>query len=428
MAKFSVSEAEREGAQVLMPADSESSLGDQAQQWDEFDAFREQGESAQAGLNVWVYRVPSDTANNPISGARMSLMFTAPIDRYTIPQILERVKKEYMDRGRAKATIRIHVRKERGAGTLWNKLFLIEKSVADDEPEASSSNSDIGAIAAVFQKSLDAAAQQNREMLAQLFQRMNAAPAVDPMLQTERMVTMVTGLAGVLAKPSAAVSPAASIAEQIAGVREILKLSQSLGSDGGVAGGEETEGTVGVLKAIAPIADLVKELIVNARTVPAVPVRRRLAAPVSSPLSGPAPGTVPAQAAQPVAEPPRVTESVAPHGAIENPQSSAAPHGVKDEDAMFAKISEVLDGLVAKAEQGADPAALGELVADFIPEPYEQRFLNVLDSPHWFEKLAVLNSKVTLHRPFFDTLRAAILAQYAEDETPPEPHGSVPTI
>ena len=266
---------EREEAVELIPAGSdyegEASPGDASEQWSEFEQFRDQAESDRRGMLIWVYRIPTDAQGIPVTGGETSLLFTAPIDTYpSLPTVFDRVKKEYMPRGYGRALIRIQVRREKKTGVLWQKVFTIEKGARDDEPEAVGKiGGDIAALAAIFQRTLEAQQQQNRELIARILSAQNQAGAVDPMGQARGIIEMVTAITAAInsGKPAAALAAPQTLGEMAGGFREMLKLSREFGNPG-VASDEDEGGVVGVLKAASPFADMIKELIVQARQNP----------------------------------------------------------------------------------------------------------------------------------------------------------------
>lgn len=420
-----ISHDERESASVVLQA-GEDVGGDQSQQWAEFDAFRDQGDASTAGMSVWVYRIPTNAAGEPDGGDSRQL-FTSPIDRYTLQQIFERVKKGFMPRGYGTATIRIMVRRDKVRGVIWQKLFIIEKSSLDDEPEMGAKVADTSGVAALAE-----AMRQQNQLIIQLISRQQNAPVsqsppIDPIESAMKMVTAMTGMMGVLANRTAPAGPAASgVGDMIAGIREMMKLTREIGGMAGESAddGADPDGAVGVLKAIAPIADLVKTLIVSGRATPAVP---QLSGPVQAePAALPA---QPARAAQPA--PARPTQPARPtvihpermpvDTAVASPPPPTETAQFQGDNAMFGKVTEILGDLVKLAENGSDATALGATVVDLIPEAYEQHFLTILESDNWFAKLAAFNPAVNSQPEWFAALRYSILAEYTDDadSTPP---------
>lgn len=420
MAGRGVNEMEREGAIEFIPAGGEAGgIGmepnDASEQWSEFETLRDQGEGAARGMFVWVYRIPTDAAGNPVSSVESEQLFVAPIDVYTLPQIFERVKKEYMSRGFGRSLIRIQVRREKVRGVLWQKVFAIIKGLNDDGPDAtkgtdaSGDGNSIHALAQMFDRTLQAQQEQNRRLIEQMFSRQNSAP-VDPMQQTERMLAMVASLTTAInGRPvAAAAAPAQTLGEMASGFREMLKLSQEFGGGGG--GFDEPEGALGTLKSLTPWAGVFEKLIDNMKS-PAVPVPQMRRAPrlPASAMPHPDGGNGP-------------TAPSAPGIAVQNAarsQGIPTPNQPTGSDPMLLKIVEMTNDLITLKSQGGDPAQIGKTVAGMLTADVEDRLLDLLEADDWFAKLSGFNPRVTEHREFFQIVRDSLLAEYEfSDEIP----------
>ena len=405
----------------LVPVDGDEIPGDVSEQWEEFEKFRDEADSADKGMTVWVYRIPTDARNNPISNTDTRLLFTSPIDAVdSLPALFSRIKKEYMPRGYGVGMFRIMIRQNQGRGVKWMKVYTLEKGALDDDPipvtDPTAPKSD-PAMAIVA-----AAMDRQTAMIERLMnERGGAQPIVNPMEQTQQMVTMITSIAGILVnRPVAAGGAVPTIAEQISGVREIMKLGKELGGDGlGALGESEEQGLTGILKSVAPIAELLKTMIERA------PARPPIAPPR---LAGPGVRRAPPASAAPIhgaggpVNAPGTATGV-PHAekVAANENLAHYMHNRHGDQAMLLKVTEITNDLITLHEtQGADPASLGAALVPMIPAEIEDRLLDLLESNNWFEKLCAFNARVKDHRAFFEGVRTAVLAEYESGGEPAE--------
>ncbi len=383
-----VSVEEMDESTLLLPAGEPQEIpGDVSEQWEEFEKFRDQEDAANKGMTVWVYRIPTDARGNPESNMDTRLLFTAPIDLYSLPQLYDRIKKEYMPRGYGVGIFRVMIRQNNVKGVKWQKVVTLEKGAKDDEPEAKPDNSgtSIAAVAQLFQKTLDDAMRANRELIGQLLTRQNVAPP-DPFGGAQQIVAMVTGLAGVLMKPAAGAG--GGIAEQVSGIREILKLSNDLGAlrgGGGDDAGGDGNSISSILQAAAPYANLLKDLLARA-PAPAAPVHRLPPPPMR-------------------AEPARAP----------NPQTVTAPQA-QGNDPMLLQLAKHVSDICDLIAQGkAEPEGVALLILDAVPAEYDDRFYEIVAADNWLTKLAAIEPRVRQHTEFFTAVRARIMQEFAED-------------
>jgi hypothetical protein len=406
------------GAITLEPMDPDNIQSDDVSDDAEvFEQFRSAAETERAGVELAVYRVPTDFKNNP-TGEEGRHLFSTPIDRYDLPQLYDRIKKEYMPRGYGVGTFRLMVRRKGMRGIIWKKLIVLEKGMADDEPlppmpEIKSGDPAVSALA-------DALNRQN-ELLSQLFMRQQAPQNLpDPMAQTERMLAMVASLTTAINGRPVAAGPSQTLGDMASGFREMLKLSREFGGgDSGGGGDEEGGGVAGVLKAAAPFADVLKALIERqGAAVPALP------APQAQPrMMRREPPRAPAP---PRPQPPRQNVTAAGGSVNEPGRVSGIPlANTPGENAVLMKIVEMTNDLIQLRNGGGDPALIGKTFAGMVPPNVEDQLLDLLDANDWFEKLCAFNPAVAPHRDFFQIVRDSMLAEYEfEAEIPAGAEGT----
>lgn len=403
-----VSEQERDDSvTVLVPGEGESDAPDASQQWEEFEALRDQGDAGTAGMYVWVYRIPTDAAGNPQSNVETELLFTAPIDVYTLPQLYDRVKREYMPPGMGRELIRMQVRREKMRGVLWQKVVRVAKGSRDDDagaPSARATEPNVGGIEALA-RAITGAMQQQNALMLRLFESQRAAPPPDPLAGAEKMVTMITGLAGILVNKTAPAGPATnSLTDMIGAIKQIRELADDMGPTERGDGGERGDSVTGILTAGKPVIELLTALIQRSPAAPAAaPPRRLPPAALRSPT--PAPGTVPAQ--QPLGGTP--------------PIQPTAPTAQGD-DPMLLLLSKHVSDICDLIEAGkADAEGIARLVLDAVPEQYDDKFYAIIADEHWLKKLAAVEPRVMNHADFFSHARTFILAEFSDDTQPGAP-------
>lgn len=414
MARRNLSDAERDEAVTLVPIDEADAdmPGDAAKQWAEFDNLRDQGEAATAGMVVWCYQVPTDPSGQPASGAESALLFSAPIDAYTLAQIFDRVKKEYMPRGSGRALVRISVRREKQRGVVWQKLFPIIKGVRDDEPEAGRGD-DGGALGKLANMIGDALNRQNAMIAELMRQQRQPVAQVDPIAQSRSIIEMVTALSAVLAKPVPA-APAGSptgLGELLTVFRDFRKLAREMGDD--APRGEDGEGNSipQILQAGKPYVEMLTALIQRAPNAP-VPGVRRL--PPAQPPVAPNPNAAgSASVMPPVAATPTINTTMG--------SAAVTPQGT---DPMLLQLKKHLGEICDLIETGtAEPEGMARLILDLVPDEMDEKFYGIVSDQYWMVKLKAVEPRVAQHAEFFGRVREFIMQEFTDETEGSEPTG-----
>jgi hypothetical protein len=89
---------------------------------------------------------------------------------------------------------------------------------------------------------------------------------------------------------------------------------------------------------------------------------------------------------------------------------------------MLDTIRAQLDNVCNLAQQGADPKEAAGLVMDLIPDRYDDHLYRLVASERFVKNLALLNKRVNDYAPWFEQLRAAMLAEFDTGEP------SVPSV
>lgn len=395
-----------------------------------FEQFRESGESETAGKVIWVYRIPTDSKNNP-TGEESRHLFSAPIDRYDLPQLYDRIKKEYMPRGYGVGTFRILVRTAGQRGVHWKKLLVLEKGAHDDEPEVtteSSSGNNIAAVAQLFQKTLDDAMRANRDLIGQLLARQNAVPAIDPIQQALQLTAAISGMVTAVNSKQTLIGAATGGAvDTLGSIKEMFGFLKSIGVKIGTGDGDarddgDDNSLSKMLEVGKPYVELLGKMIERAPVAPVPGARRTPPDAVQPQLTGPAAnatgGASPARAMPPASAP-------APSAPIFEPTIIHGTGGsgtAEGTDPMLLELAKHVSDICTLLDRGqGEPAGVAKLILDSVPAKYDEKFYAIIADESWLLKLASLDRRVNNHAEFFGQVRALILAEFADDtesETP----------
>lgn len=364
-----------------------------------FDDLRESLASSETPQTLWVYRVPTDDQGNVMSNAKVFHLFSAPINRYSLEEIVSRVRAEFM-RDRISVCIRLSVSEKGKSGLRLNRMLMVERGEQKAAEVQGGQLHDVaGAISSAIANSNKMTLAMFESIMARMTERPAiAAPAVDPMQQTMAMMAAMTGMVrslvptGVQGAPTAAAG--GGMLEMINSMRALKKLSGELG--GGAGGGgddDDPDSLQNILKAGAPYVTLLSQVVARqpVQRMPP-PARRRLAKPAAE------------TAAPPVAETPP-----------QNTATAAAP----EVDQMFAQLRPQLVALCESANENGDPVEAAKLVVQMIPEgsDIENQLLLFLEGDHtWFPQMCAIYPGCAQHQEWFGKLRAAILEEYPADD------------
>ena len=88
---------------------------------------------------------------------------------------------------------------------------------------------------------------------------------------------------------------------------------------------------------------------------------------------------------------------------------------------MLLQLAKHVSDICTLREQGqGDASGIAKMIMDAVPEKYDEKFYSIVADESWLMKLAALDRRVNDHAEFFGEVRAAILAEFAE-EAEPEP-------
>jgi hypothetical protein len=168
---------------------------------------------------------------------------------------------------------------------------------------------------------------------------------------------------------------------------------------------DDDNSTMGIIKAVAPAGlQLLAALATknNQQPVAQIPVA---AGPKQLSAPRPLPST-------------KIVENVAPSPPLENVAAPTAPESpIIGEHAMLAALKPALIQLVDMAQANAPAKDTAELLADMLPEEYDEQIFNLVQSPVAFARLKLLNADVGKYAEWFEALRVEMLKLYDDPDT-----------
>lgn len=396
------------GAFEADPAD----LGYDSDQEAAYENLRNSGEQQREGMQVWVYMLPTDAAGQVAASGKWEQLFTAPVDRYGLDEILQIVRDDHMGpEGAKRWNVRIVVRKNGQRGYLSNQLFIVRAGIAKVPPGAQQP-SQLTEVMAQFRQMMEAQQQRQDALLAQLARP--APPAVDPTQTALNMVQALSQMAATMIQKTAP-APAGGILEMITTLRAVKGLSDDLSPGDG--GGRREGGAMGVVRELLPLAKPILEALAQRAGQPAP--QPMLSAPPSMPLP-----ITPAQPVPPAA-PAGYPEAQfgAPLGKQEDQPVSASTQATKDQ--QRAELVALLGGLAdlsAATPPCAPQTAAAEIVKTLaaLPDDDLNSALDVLENPLWFTILASLQPKMAGKETWFSQVREIVIATEWDALAPPQ--------
>src|SRR6266404_3406975 len=112
--------------QLLMPAGSSSGYDPETEA--AFEQFREDLRTHNTDGTLWCYRMPLDERGDLIANAKNTILFPAPIQRYSLEEVIARVQSEYMVAPERRACIRIAGTRKGERGVRFNTVVMVEIS------------------------------------------------------------------------------------------------------------------------------------------------------------------------------------------------------------------------------------------------------------------------------------------------------------
>lgn len=364
-------------------------------------------------VSIRVHRLPMDDKNNasPNLGQQIYL-FSAPVGLYKYEEIISRVKNEFMAPDEKLIAIRVACYRTGRQGAVFNRIIRIQKEFY--KTPAIHGQSETQAVLQAIQAMM----QQNAQLMQAIMHRpepVHVVPA-DPIDQLGKLMgalgPMLTAMTG---RPLVSeVVQQKSFVDQLIELKKVKEVMGGLFEDDSGGGIDDGDSTAAILRALAPLAmplvQAIKHQNANAAAVPHA----------QQPMAQ-NPPILPVQTAPQEILPIQNTASAParfewPTEAISSPVAEAPILPPLEEPTVFAQLRPQLEALAAMAAEGADPVATAKEALSMLPEneDIDAQLYRLLSDPKCIDKLALIQAKVNEHRPWFEQLIAAMLADFSD--------------
>lgn len=373
----------------------------------DFDAFADEMRSTESS-DAWitVTRIPMDAQGNARANTKhASHLFQEPLGANTVADIIERIRRDFMQPGE-KGMFRVIGSQKGTRGIKFNKILSIERG-KEKPGEAPSAGSTFEQMMRAMQESQRLADERAERMISALTTRVS--PSADPIDQMTKMMTAMGAMMG----PMMAVMAGRPMTPPTSPTDDLVKLATTMKTLNGMFGGGNTDEGGGddilsIVKAIAPMAAPALNLMAESKRGENLRLARqpKLIAPPK-----PIPAKVPPKTPTPGA--PAETVATPTPAAQPDQQTTLSEADKMNLEEMKANLNTVCDLFDA----GRAPGDIAKLVLAAVPQEKDEEFLALLDDDDYVNNMALLNPRVEKHRALFEELRKALLAEY-EPDTP----------
>lgn len=362
-----------------------------------YDEFRASVQGSESEIKAWVWKVPETKDGEIAARGKLEFLFSEPIDKYTMDDILKVVRDDWMVPGKdTKWHIRVHVMDSKGMRL--NKLLVVRKAIDQNAQSTRQAQSQLSETLEAVQRMM--AAQQERfdaALRAGHVAPQQAQPQMSFMdmlaLMSKMQSDSMTGLAQLLTALRPAQAGSNDLLATVRTIREVKDLTDDLSPPRG-GGGDGGPGLVDIVKAVSPFAPLLKTIVEQNR--------QALPAPVA-PLVNPAPSAPAPVVSQVPKSPPDL--KVVP-----------TPEPTQEQKDMIGQLRQQLGELAQIAGEKPDPKAIVSMLLPSLPETFDDTIYGTLIADNWFEQLSALQPAIKPHREWFETLRAELLQSYKVKE------------
>lgn len=368
--------------------------GPDADQQRSYDDFRNDLAGAESGYVVWVFKNPEDKEGNPAHKGKLENMFTAPVDKYSMDEICQIVRDDWMDENDKKWLIRIQVRE--GSTIRLNKLQIVRKA----GNASARTQSQMAEMMAEVRRTIS-------EIENRVASRVAAVPTVAPQFDMLALMKFMQDSASqnmqTLAVLISALKPTNS------GSNDILTMVKTMGEIKNFAGdlvpsvSDSGDSAMGTIKALSPFAVLLAEVLKkNNGDAPRV---ERKALP--SPNAGPAVSAPDPHAVTPDAPAPQVPPAAAPATVLPAQPTEAQAN-------MITELRTQLGALAEIAVNKPDAKEVAATLLPMLPTEMDDMIYDTLSAENWFERLTFIQPAIKPHREWMQQVRDAILESYSE--------------
>jgi hypothetical protein len=359
-----------------------------------FGEFFERTKDASDDVTVWIYRIPLDSKGDPIASGKRSYLFSTPLDRFSVEEMYERCRTEFMPPGTRSMAIRMTCTQKGVKGNRFNRLVMIDGPIAVQPPPAAAT--DQTTVLSAVERMLSA--QQARTDA--LFREFSRGPVVAPSggdawgtlkeISTILAPIFAPALAAWVARPSPATSGLGDLLEAVKVVDKLKggKITEAA-SDG--------DSPVAIIRAAAPFADALTEIVKKLTyTPPTVAPAPALAAPVVTQAT-----------AVPVGRPAAAPATVVPVPPAPTP--GAPPVMILN---MIADLNKINDYVTNNGPDNIDPKVTAEAIGNALPEELPPEVTPFLFEPDGIDRLLAIAPKLKPNREWFEKFLAELRAIY----------------
>jgi hypothetical protein len=385
----------------VLPAESDQiapQISDDPDLQQRFEEFIERTSTNNEGLTLRVYRVPTDPQGAPMMANSMEWLFACPIDRYSIDEVLEKVRNEYIYPSENGITIRMMVTQKGVRGTMFNRLAVVRKGRPN--PDAPSSPESPQHLLTVVGKMMLDQQTRTEALFREAFQRQ---PPSNNDFVTQ-LAALVTAGAPIIQALMNRTGPSGGVKEAM----ETIALAKTL-----IPGGEGSSDSVmpAVVAGIQSLPQLLDALNKARAMQPPTPVQVRPVQPaaIAAPIPPP----------EPALRPPQSPTVPPPESAGAPVEMGATPPG----GTVFAEISKQLNDLATmfdiQGTSGLDPEMAAKAYSMRLPETLPPELEMILFEATGRAQLDALAPKIKNHKVWFDQFYAALQKIYSNDGPAP---------
>lgn len=377
-------------------------LGDRDSE-DQWDRWIEELKQTEATGVVRAYKLPTDENGDlkTSKGTRQITLGSWPHQLYEPDVLQAKIVREFLKPGEI-AHVKFTGTSSGKSGVVFSRIVTLQKP---DVPEGTQES--VGTLFKVVQEGQAAQLQTLRE----IFQP-PATPAqsfgLSPML-AKSLELSIPILGSIITALISRPKPTSDISALIGAMADLKNLMP--GGDGG--GREDESTTAAIIKAVGPALPQLLEYLKATATQPAVaarPIQARIAAPLHGAQSG-------MQPTQPARRPPPVINPSQPSAPASRFRDSDASHPAGN-DAMLAQLKPQLEMLAEIAARGEPPEEVASLLMQTLPEEFDDALSRLVETPQTFQQLGLISPAIRQHAEWFERLRLALAAEFADPDSP----------
>lgn len=397
----------------LLPSGTSEALDPDAEA--SFQDWAEALGESRSGYMLRAYRLPVDDkgrVNGNANTGQMVFLDSWPLDSIRYDDLIKLLRSEYMLPGMQIMSVRLMVTKEGERGIKKNQIVTVQRALnsASAGAQPQQGRESVTELMRAMQEGMQAQLQQFQAALQMSRQNTPAPPQRDPMDSMVQMMGMfMPMIVAAIGRPQAAVTPGPGLGE----LADVMLKLKELGGDGG---GDSDGGTVGMIRALAPLVQPVLQTVANESAARAQQLQNTNNVPQAAPvrrLANPAP--VPQQNNAAPVQPAQSTQTPAP--------PAGQPMTFFNGGELPMLLLQMRPQIQQLCEMAAsvpqpDPVQVAQMTMQGIPEEMDEALGDLLFNANFMAWLAQLDPRVNDHREWFDKLHAELKAAFDDPDAP----------